>query len=75
MAVCNAVTEWVFAEYGWLRVQGMVMTAHPDSARVLRKCGVCREGVLRSYRIMRGRPRDFDIYARLPDERCVAATP
>ncbi|AOK32025.1 MULTISPECIES: GNAT family N-acetyltransferase [Burkholderia] len=74
-AACNAVTEWAFAEYGWVRVQGTVLTTHPNSARVLRKCGFCHEGVLRSYRIVRGRPRDFDIYARLADERGAAAAP
>ena len=63
--VCNAVTEWAFAHYGFVRIQGSVLRTNTRSARVLQKCRFSREGLLRAYRMIRGTPGDFELYARL----------
>ncbi|KVR57437.1 GNAT family N-acetyltransferase [Burkholderia ubonensis] len=64
-AACSAVTEWAFAEYGFVRIQGVVLTTNARSARVLQKCGFRYEGLLRAYRMVRGTPGDFAMYARV----------
>lgn len=64
-AVCAAVTEWAFLEYGLVRIQGTVLSSNAQSARVLQKCRYQYEGLLRAYRMVRGIPGDFNLYARL----------
>ncbi|KVO06381.1 GCN5 family acetyltransferase [Burkholderia ubonensis] len=64
-AACSAVTEWAFAEYGFVRIQGVVLATNARSARVLQKCGFRYEGLLRAYRMVRGTPGDFAMYARV----------
>lgn len=64
-ALCEAVTAWAFADGGFIRVQGVVLTSNAGSARVLQKCGYRYEGLLRAYRMVRGTPGDFALYARL----------
>ncbi|KML56556.1 GCN5 family acetyltransferase [Burkholderia cepacia] len=64
-ALCAAVTAWAFAEGGFMRMQGVVLTSNAGSARVLQKCGYRYEGLLRAYKMVRGTPGDFAMYARL----------
>ena len=64
-AVCTAVTQWSFLKYGWVRVQGTVLDTNPGSAQVLINSGFEFEGRLRSLRMVRATPRNFDLYARL----------
>lgn len=64
-ALCASVTAWAFAAEGFVRVQGVVLTTNAGSARVLEKCGYRYEGLLRAYRMVRGVPRDFAMYARI----------
>jgi len=64
-ALCASVTAWAFAEGGFMRIQGVVLTSNAGSARVLQKCGYRYEGLLRAYRMVRGAPGDFALYARL----------
>ncbi|WP_176040437.1 GNAT family N-acetyltransferase [Burkholderia stabilis] len=64
-ALCASVTAWAFAEGGFMRLQGVVLTSNAGSARVLQKCGYRHEGLLRAYRMVRGTPGDFAMYARL----------
>lgn len=64
-AVCAAVTQWSFAALGFVRVQGTVLETNLNSARVLEKCGYRHEGLLRSFRMVRGVPGNFHLYARL----------
>lgn len=63
--VCAAVTRWAFIEYGFVRIQGTVLETNAGSARVLEKCGFHYEGTLRSYRMVRGTPRNFKMYSIL----------
>ncbi|MGR3910648.1 GNAT family N-acetyltransferase [Burkholderia sp. SR8] len=64
-ALCASVTAWAFADGGFVRVQGVVLTTNAGSARVLQKCGYRYEGLLRAYRMVRGVPGDFALYARI----------
>ena len=63
-ALCTSVTEWAFAA-GFMRMQAVVLTSNAGSARVLQKCGYRYEGLLRAYKMVRGTPGDFAMYARL----------
>jgi RimJ/RimL family protein N-acetyltransferase len=64
-AVCDAVTAWSFDAYGFVRVQGTVLKSNTRSAQVLQRCRFRYEGLLRSYRMVRGTPGDFMLYSRL----------
>lgn len=64
-AVCDAVTAWSFDAYGFVRVQGTVLKSNTRSAQVLQRCRFRYEGLLRSYRMIRGTPGDFMLYSRL----------
>ncbi|KWO46450.1 GCN5 family acetyltransferase [Burkholderia sp. MSMB1459WGS] len=64
-AVCEAVTAWAFAHGGFIRMQAVVLIGNAGSARVLQKCGYRYEGLLRAYKMVRGTPGDFAMYARL----------
>ncbi|ASL42089.1 Putative ribosomal N-acetyltransferase YdaF [Burkholderia sp. AD24] len=67
-AVCSAVTQWSFPAFGFVRVQGTVLETNVGSARVLQKCGYRHEGLLRSFRMVRGIPGNFQLYALLNDD-------
>ncbi len=63
--VCASVVAWAFATYGWMRVQGTVLHTNQRSVNVLLRTGFRYEGLLRAYRMVRGTPGDFLLYARL----------
>lgn len=65
-ALCEAAVAWAFAEKGWVRIQAATLVEHVASQHVLAKCGFAYEGRLRSFRIVRGEPRDYLMFARLP---------
>ncbi|MDF3832046.1 GNAT family protein [Cupriavidus basilensis] len=67
-AVCAAVAGWSYTEYGFVRVQAVVLTSNARSESVLKKCGFRYEGLLRSYRMVRGTPGDFKMFARLQSD-------
>jgi ribosomal-protein-alanine N-acetyltransferase len=67
-AVCSAVTQWSFSAFGFVRVQGTVLETNVGSARVLQKCRYRHEGLLRSFRMVRGIPENFQLYARLNED-------
>ncbi len=74
-AACRAAVRWGFAARGWVRVQATTLEPHLASQRVLAKCGFALEGRLRHFRLVRGEPRDYLLFARLPgdpdgDPRC-----
>jgi ribosomal-protein-alanine N-acetyltransferase len=66
--LCESVTRWSFAEYGFVRVQATVLESNQRSASVLKKCGFRHEGLLRAYRMVRGTPGNFNLYARLNND-------
>jgi ribosomal-protein-alanine N-acetyltransferase len=66
-ACCNALVEWGFAQRNYVRIQATTLETNAASVRVLEKCGFVLEGKMRSFRIVRGVPRDFWLYARTSD--------
>ena len=67
--VCAVLTGWAHAHAGVLRVQATTLESNERSARVLERCGYQREGLLRSYRLVRGQPGNFFMYSHLAEER------
>jgi RimJ/RimL family protein N-acetyltransferase len=65
-ACCRALVGWGFDSRGYLRIQASALDSNAGSVRVLQKCGFQLEGKLRNLRIVRGRPRDFWLYATIP---------
>jgi len=63
--VCAALTGWAHAQAGVVRVQATTLESNERSCKVLERCGYRREGMLRSYRMVRGRPGDFFMYSHL----------
>lgn len=68
-SVCSAVTQWAFSSYGFVRVQATVLQTNARSENVLRRCHFQREGLLRSYRMVRGTPGDFVLYSKLSTDQ------
>jgi len=65
-ASCAAAVHWAFQHKQWVRVQATTLQEHVASQRVLLKCGFAFEGKLRNFRIVRGEPRDYLVYACIP---------
>ncbi|KAG8097736.1 hypothetical protein GUJ93_ZPchr0013g35902 [Zizania palustris] len=61
----SAAAEAVFAEWPWLvRLEAIADVENPASQRVLEKAGFTREGVLRRYVVLKGRPsRDVVMFS------------
>jgi len=64
---CNAVADWGFSTQGYVRIQAVALDTNLASMRVIEKCGFLREGKLRNFRLVRGQPRDFWVYSRIPN--------
>ena len=64
-AAVRRVLGWAFAEAGFHRIHAFAMTSNAPSIRVLEAAGFSREGTLREFRMARGVPRDFHLYALL----------
>jgi [ribosomal protein S5]-alanine N-acetyltransferase len=57
--------SWAFNTAGFNRVHAFVMVTNQPSIRLLEHLGFLREGTLAQYRVARGVPRDFHLYALL----------
>lgn len=64
-AVGAELVTWAHSCANTLRVQASVLETNERSARVLARLGFAREGLLRSYRLVRGVPGDFYMYSHL----------
>jgi RimJ/RimL family protein N-acetyltransferase len=64
-AAVQRVLLWAFNTARFNRVHAFVMTSNAPSVRLLESLGFAREGTLQQYRVARGVPRDFYVYARL----------
>ncbi|KRC85688.1 Spermidine N(1)-acetyltransferase [compost metagenome] len=62
---CAVVSDWALRILGFARIQATVLDSNVASAGVLERCGYQREGLLHAYRVVRGEPRHFWIYARI----------
>jgi RimJ/RimL family protein N-acetyltransferase len=67
-AACQAATVWAFDVAGWYRAQATTLVPNLRSQRVLEKCGFVREGLVRNFRIVRGRPADYWLYSAIPGD-------
>lgn len=63
--VGNAIVYWAHQHVGLIRVQATVLESNFRSIRTLERLKFAREGLLKSYRHVRGTPRNFFMYARL----------
>ena len=64
----RAAAEAVFAAWPWLlRLEAVADVENPASQRVLEKAGFVREGVLRQYILLKGRPRDMVMFSIVVD--------
>src|SRR5579871_6267103 len=62
-AAVHQVLMWALDTAGFQRVHAFVMTSNSPSTRLLEALGFSREGTLRRFRVARGVPRDFHVYA------------
>jgi RimJ/RimL family protein N-acetyltransferase len=62
------VGAWLFEALGLARLQIHTETENAASQRVAERAGFRREGVLRSYELVKGRPIDVVMFAALPGE-------
>lgn len=63
--VCSLLVRWAHAEADVLRVQATVLESNRRSMAVLERCGFVLEGVLHGYRMVRGVPGNFRMYAHV----------
>ena len=63
--LCRSVVGWAHEHAGLLRVQAVALRSNAKSIRVLERAGFRHEGLLRSYRLVRGVPGDFHLYAHV----------
>lgn len=68
--VCTLV-DWAHDHVGLLRVQATALSTNTRSLRLLARCGFEREGLLRSYRLVRGRPGDFWMHSHVVSPEAV----
>lgn len=66
--MCRAAALWGFEVKGWHRIQATTLLSNTRSQRVLENCGFKREGLVRSFRIVRGAPADYWLYAAIPGD-------
>jgi RimJ/RimL family protein N-acetyltransferase len=62
------VSRWALTQVGLARLELLAEPANPASQRVAEKAGFTREGVLRSYREIKGTRRDFVMFSLLPGD-------
>jgi ribosomal-protein-alanine N-acetyltransferase len=67
-AVCQELVTWAHTAAKIIRVQATVLESNERSAQVLVRVGFSREGLLRSYRLVRGVPGDFYMYSHVAIE-------
>jgi ribosomal-protein-alanine N-acetyltransferase len=70
-AAAGLLIAWSFRELGMERVQALVDSDNPSSARVLDRLGFKCEGLLRRYRDGDTGREDRLLYSVLPSERTV----
>jgi ribosomal-protein-alanine N-acetyltransferase len=63
--LCSSITQWGHESAGLIRIQATTLIANLRSIRVLERCSFQREALLRNYRMVRGQPGDFYMYASI----------
>ncbi|MFD4840521.1 GNAT family N-acetyltransferase [Achromobacter sp. NPDC058515] len=62
---CAVVTDWALQTLGYARIQATALDSNLACVGVLERCRYQREGLLHAYRVVRGEPRHFWMYARI----------
>lgn len=62
------VSRWALTDMGLARLELLAEPANLPSQRVAEKAGFVREGLVRSYREIKGRRRDFVMFSLLPGD-------
>lgn len=62
---CAVLVGWAHTHVGMCRIQACVLESNGRSARVLKRCGFEKEGLLRQYRVVRGTPGNFLMYSHV----------
>jgi len=57
--IASDVVTWAHEHAGVIRIQATVLQSNLKSLRLIERLGFEREGLLRSYRMVRGTPGDF----------------
>jgi hypothetical protein len=63
------MTHWGSSSLDLIRIQATVLETNSRSESVLVKCGYTYEGLLKSYRMVRGIPGDFKMYSYLAETK------
>lgn len=63
------MSRWCFDEYGFVRLELLVMPENEASLRLARRVGYTCEGLLRSYRVYQGRRLDLWCLSLLPEDQ------
>lgn len=61
----DLAVDWAHRELRYTRVQATALPENQRSLALLERCGFQREGLLRSYRFVGGRHRDFLMYSHV----------
>lgn len=64
-SAAEALCGWGFAEFNLNRIQATVLESNANSLKLIERLGFVREGYLKAFRMVRGRPGNFWMYARL----------
>lgn len=62
---CRLLSCWAHEKAGFNRIQASAVDSNVASQRVLEKAGFQREGLLKSYRIIKGESRDYWMFSHL----------
>lgn len=63
--VCSTLVSWAHSHVGLVRVQATVLESNIRSSSVLQRCGFEHEGLLKSYRMVRGKPGNFHMHSHV----------
>jgi len=63
------VAEWTFESTDVVRIDAYIMVGNTVSERMTERAGFRREGVLRSWDLLRGTAVDCVVYSRLRTDR------
>jgi ribosomal-protein-alanine N-acetyltransferase len=66
--VCRRLVDWAHSHVGLVRIQATALETNQRSLRVLERCEFVREGLLRAYRMVRGRPGNFWMYSHVAEK-------
>lgn len=64
-SACQALTNWAHQEIGLVRIQACVLDSNFHSLNVLQRCQFEREGLLRRYKHIHGKARDYWILSHI----------